>query len=393
LSDRDNITLDRAPAVSYGSWVFALAASMFLVALFVSGFSMVTDGEPAMMSKEVARGRALFNGEGCMECHSRMVRIGDRGMGPIADNALFINETLMPGSSRIGPDIQNVAGKYPRSLLITRLTDPRVIQPGTLMPSYAHLGPADMEALIEFLETPPSQAFTFESIRSMNGIEAAVPDEILIGLKEYIDLDSGLFISPLTGTLGELIIGRGIYNSRCAACHGISGDGKGAISGRESRSVPSVQPSDFGSGEKSDYSPVMWYWRISEGIAGTDMPRWKKYISEDGLWFLVGYVTALSKGIQPDFPQTIYDEWIQVFGEDIEVDEMNGSVVQDEWIFLPIDTTESAVVDSIEENAEVASEEEGESEAPDGVDGAENGGEEPAATDSAEISNTEEDSP
>jgi cytochrome c oxidase cbb3-type subunit 2 len=384
--------------------MFALATSMFLIGLIVAGFAMPSGGKLAPMmpvSSEIARGRAIFSGEGCLECHSRLVRIDDRGMGPIASADLLSGETGSVGSSRVGPDLQNVAGRYPRSLLETRLTDPRVLQPDTLMPSYAHLGESDMSALISYLDTPLTGTSAFEAIRSRNGIEAAVPDEMLMKLSEYMDFETGLFVPPIKGMEGELIIGRGIYNSRCAACHGIYGDGSGPASweqwrtgpSRASRAVPSVPPSDFRSGDAKNYSPVMWYWRISEGVPGTGMPAWDGSLSEDALWFLVGYVTALANGTQPVFPGETPGDVVPVFGEEIEVPEEVNSVVQDEWIFEPVEATDPSGVETDIQDADGASEEEGQVGAPDGGEGANSSGDDSDATESAEDPLIEEETP
>ena len=135
-------TTDHSPAVAGGSWVFALAASTFLIALVIAALVMPSESEitPAPpATSDFSRGRAIFNGEGCIECHSRLVRSRDRGMGPVANAGMLMNETGRPGSSRIGPDLQNIAGRYPPSLLETRLTDPRGLQPETL--SYAQRHP------------------------------------------------------------------------------------------------------------------------------------------------------------------------------------------------------------------------------------------------------------
>jgi hypothetical protein len=43
----------------------------------------------------------------------------------------------------------------------------------------------------------------------------------------------------------------------------------------------------------------MWYWRIKEGVPGTEMPAWDGSLSEDALWFLVGYVRTLAADASP----------------------------------------------------------------------------------------------
>ncbi len=397
-------TTDRAPAVAGGAWVFALAASAFLVALVIAGVVMpsdseITAGPPA--SSDFTRGQAIFNGEGCIECHSRLVRLRDRGMGPVANAGMLMNETGRWGSGRIGPDLQNIAGRYPPSLLETRLTDPRGLQPETLMPSYSHLDENEIAVLIEYMERPLSGTSMFEAIRGRNNIEAAIPDEILIGLQEFMDFESGLFIPPVAGTAGELVIGRGIYNARCAACHGLTGDGNGPASWEDwdpgpssaSRAASTVPPADFRAGKYRDYSHVMLYWRISEGVPGTGMPAWRGSLSQDAHWFVVAYVSALVKSRGTGYIGMPTGTVVPVFGEEVEVEES----AEPEPVQESTSTTESAVdstVDETIEHAEDASEEEGEPESLSGSGGLDNmGGENSDVEESAESPLIEEETP
>ncbi len=383
---------DRAPAVAGGSWVFALACGAFLAALIVAGVAMPSEGEiisGAYVPPGVSAGRSIFNGEGCAECHSGLVRSQDRGLGPVAGSNMLIDETRMPGSSRLGPDLQNIAGRYPASLLETRLREPGALQPKTLMPSYDHLDDTEIASLIAYLEKPLAVVSRWEAVRARNEIESAIPDELLVRLQDYIDFETGLFMAPIQGTPEERIIGRGLYNSRCAACHGLSGRGDGPASWEDWRPGPSrasradspVPPADFAKDEFEEYSFVLWYWRITEGIPGTSMPAWGGSLSEDAVWLLVGYVRVLGAEEISGAPESD-DGDVPVYGDPIEGSEETSTILNI-WPEGLEEELGSGSNESISQSADGASEEEGERD--------ESGGDLSDVTESAESILTEED--
>ncbi len=64
--------------------------------------------------------------------------------------------------------------------------------------------------------------------------------------------------------------GRGIYNQKCSACHGLDGNGRGWASASMTRRAANFWEDKFQS-----YKTDTWYWRISRGVPGTQMPRWE----------------------------------------------------------------------------------------------------------------------
>lgn len=91
---------------------------------------------------EVA-GRDIYIREGCVSCHSQMVR-------PMRAETLRYGEwtraaelqwdhPFLLGSRRIGPDLQRVGEKYDNAWHWDHLVDPRSKSPGSVMPSYAWL--------------------------------------------------------------------------------------------------------------------------------------------------------------------------------------------------------------------------------------------------------------
>jgi cytochrome c oxidase cbb3-type subunit I/II len=91
---------------------------------------------------EVA-GRDLYIREGCVGCHSQLVRpfrseterYGEYSkMGEFAYDHPFLW-----GSKRTGPDLHRLGGKYPNSWHFHHMNEPGSMSPGSIMPSYPWL--------------------------------------------------------------------------------------------------------------------------------------------------------------------------------------------------------------------------------------------------------------
>lgn len=127
-----------------------LFAALTTVAISIGGLVEIVPmftvghGHDAVMPEpytplEVA-GRDIYVREGCMVCHSQMVR-------PFRDETLRYGEwshaaeyswdrPFLLGSRRIGPDLHRVGGKYPDAWHYEHMKDPRSTSPGSIMPTY-----------------------------------------------------------------------------------------------------------------------------------------------------------------------------------------------------------------------------------------------------------------
>jgi mono/diheme cytochrome c family protein len=355
---------DRSPSVSNTSWLFAWASTAFLIGIILASLVLPSDEflrDTSADALVVEAGKTIYEGEGCASCHSMMVRRGDRGLGTSATFESMAMTDVWPGSSRIGPDLQNLNGHYPIMLLSTRLTEPQTLQPGTVMPSYGHLGETSRDALIAFLSRPVLATGGWSEIRALNGIEPSIPDAVLDSLRDSFDPETGMFISPVQDTPEFLITGSGIYKSRCAACHGLQGRGDGPVSwqpGADGDGHSSlIPPADFTS-SVTDYSDIMLYLRISDGVPGTEMPAWSDTMTEYGIWHLVGYVRSLARY---RFPlDEIEVEPALPLWEDIPLEIDPEDPLFDEWISNMTDSgMNSNSINADEISVDIASEEDG----------------------------------
>jgi len=84
--------------------------------------------------------------------------------------------------------------------------------------------------------------------------------------------------------------GRGIYTQNCAVCHGLEGFGNGP----NSLSLEK-KPANFSRPFYKQYSDEFWFYRVSEGVPGTRMPRFGEVLSEEQRWYVVAYLKTLPK--------------------------------------------------------------------------------------------------
>ena len=95
-------------------------------------------------------GRDIYVREGCYTCHSQMIRTftwesARYGAVSEAQDSAF-DHPFQWGSRRIGPDLARVGGKYPDIWHYRHLMDPRQISEGSIMPPYAFLEDARIDA-------------------------------------------------------------------------------------------------------------------------------------------------------------------------------------------------------------------------------------------------------
>jgi cytochrome c oxidase cbb3-type subunit I/II len=114
------------------------------------------------------QGRDIYVKEGCYTCHSQMIR-------PFRDEVVRYGEyskagefvydhPFQWGSKRTGPDLARIGGKYPDSWHYNHMLDPRIMSPGSIMPSYPWL-----------LENEIDTSLTAAKIRAMQTLGVPYP--------------------------------------------------------------------------------------------------------------------------------------------------------------------------------------------------------------------------
>ena len=94
-------------------------------------------------------GRDLYIREGCVNCHSQMVRpfrYETERYGEYSKPGETVYEhPFLWGSRRIGPDLAREGGKYPDLWHVRHFENPRAISPKSIMPAYPHLLTAELD--------------------------------------------------------------------------------------------------------------------------------------------------------------------------------------------------------------------------------------------------------
>ncbi|MEZ4955391.1 MAG: cytochrome-c oxidase, cbb3-type subunit I [Saprospiraceae bacterium] len=128
--------------------VFALVAILIGGMVEVFPMLLIDDNVPKIASVKPytpleLEGRDLYIREGCLGCHSQMVRpfrSETERYGEYSKSGEFIyDRPFLWGSKRTGPDLHRVGGKYPHSWHYNHMLDPTSTSPGSIMPPYPWL--------------------------------------------------------------------------------------------------------------------------------------------------------------------------------------------------------------------------------------------------------------
>ncbi|HXW06756.1 MAG TPA: cytochrome-c oxidase, cbb3-type subunit I [Vicinamibacterales bacterium] len=148
------------PAAAGASWHRRLEsrpvqfAVLSFVAVFVGGVvefvptAIVKSNVPTISAVRPytpleIEGRDLYIREGCVGCHSQMVRpirAETERYGEYSKAGEFVyDRPFLWGSKRTGPDLHRVGGKYPDAWHFVHMREPTATSPGSLMPGYPWL--------------------------------------------------------------------------------------------------------------------------------------------------------------------------------------------------------------------------------------------------------------
>jgi cytochrome c oxidase cbb3-type subunit I/II len=127
-----------------GSLIVILIGSLVeLVPTFMVSSNVPTIASVQPYTTLEVQGRDLYIKEGCVNCHSQMVRpfrSETERYGEYSKAGEFVyDHPFLWGSKRIGPDLHRIGGKYPNSWHYHHMRDPTSMSPGSIMPSYPWL--------------------------------------------------------------------------------------------------------------------------------------------------------------------------------------------------------------------------------------------------------------
>jgi cbb3-type cytochrome oxidase cytochrome c subunit len=227
------------------------------------------------------RGRQIYVREGCFYCHTQFTRLQDRGYGPLVREGDYVYETPHQlGTARTGPDLTNEGGRMSAEWQKAHLVNPRSVKPGSIMPSFSYLSPTDMNDLVCYIQTLGNKRSTENFVEAPAEYTLATPAGRALFERKHVD----------TNATASANAGRGIYTQNCAVCHGLEGWGNGP-----NAITLEKKPANFSRPFYKQYPEEFWYYRLSEGLVGSRMPRFAEALTEEQRWYLVAYLKTLPK--------------------------------------------------------------------------------------------------
>lgn len=258
---------------------------------------------PRLSASEI-RGRAIYGREGCLNCHSQLVRFDEndvRRFGVVSQ--AWESEADYPqlwGTRRIGPDLAREGQKRSRDWQLAHLWNPRQVVPLSVMPGYPWLfdGAAreprrEALDLLNYLESLGREA----RLAGASGPLPLAREEL--AREGQADMFCDCAIPRTAGTAPvwsiptepgerERFTRRGVqvFATHCVGCHGAAGLGDGPAA-----EALSPAPRNLTSARMTPraISEILW-----NGRPGSSMPPWNELASGD-LRALVVYLDDLAR--------------------------------------------------------------------------------------------------
>jgi cytochrome c oxidase cbb3-type subunit I/II len=256
-------------------------------------------------------GQSLYKNLGCFYCHNQFVRPQDWAMGYESHPGdYYYSVPNFLGTERTGPTLAQIGGKVPTEWHIVHHKDPRSVSPSSIMPPFDFLTETELEALAAYLQSLGGEDL------ATNSFSAPVPYEyryesnpnmpLMMQVKMDYDSDSQTFSGP--EVLGEnwttlFEESKTFYTEKCLRCHGCSGNGQGPYA----RQVL-THPANLNVRIQTFPGDNYHFWRISEGVPGTDMPPWGWSLEEDTRWKIATYEMSFVLGVFRTVPGEISDQ-------------------------------------------------------------------------------------
>ena len=144
-------------------------------------------------------GRDIYIREGCVGCHSQMIRpfrSETERYGDYSKSGEFVyDRPFLWGSKRTGPDLHRQGGKYPDSWHYNHMLEPESMSPGSIMPSYPWLFKDEINTkytaakikTLQTLNTPYPDGYADRAVEDLEKQAQQVADRLF---KDGIDQEN-----------------------------------------------------------------------------------------------------------------------------------------------------------------------------------------------------------
>jgi cytochrome c oxidase cbb3-type subunit 2 len=257
-------------------------------------------------------GRDIYQREGCMNCHTQVVR-------PLKTEVLRYGEyskagesayehPFLWGSKRTGPDLAREGGKRPDGWHLKHFENPQAFEPMSNMPAYGWLAktmldPAEARAHFGVMATmhPEMKASDadFAALGQKTELDALVAYMQYLGHAVRKPSETGGFdltaVNPLGDAPAAIARGQKLFTDNCSPCHGDDGHGVEGL-------APSITDKKV-LGEDSDIADGAYFALISagsdakkaigrKGLPDGGMTAFGGQLTKDDIWSLVSWIRA-----------------------------------------------------------------------------------------------------
>lgn len=158
-------------------------------------------------------GRDIYIREGCVGCHSQLVRpfrSETERYGEFSKSGEFVyDHPFLWGSKRTGPDLHREGGKYPDSWHYHHMRDPQSMSPGSIMPAYGWLYEQSLDTTqtqnklkaMKKLGVPYSESEIVHAVSDLNKQSKVIQDRLA---KEKIKISADKEIIAMIAYLQRL---------------------------------------------------------------------------------------------------------------------------------------------------------------------------------------------
>jgi cytochrome c oxidase cbb3-type subunit I/II len=287
------------PAVVIGGMAVFSVMSFMVVAMPYM-FSYQTPSWRAHdLSVLETQGKALYKNLGCFYCHNQFVRPQDWAMGVESQPGdFYYSVPNFLGTERTGPSLGQIGGKVPTEWHIAHHKDPRSVSPSSIMPSFGFLADTEHEALAAYLQSLGSK--DMETRAFQPPVPAEYRDKsnpnmpLMVQVKIDYNAKNQTYSGPAdTGKQWADLFdeGKTLFVQKCLRCHGGSANGQGPYA-RQTLTHPANLHERIINFPGENYH----FWRVSEGVPGTEMPPWGWSLDEATVWKINTYEMSFAQG-------------------------------------------------------------------------------------------------
>lgn len=171
------------------------------------------------------------------------------------------------------------------------------VEDGVIIDEGEYTEMVDFSAIIhERLQSLSEHQDKLQLIQQADGLKVLVVDKAASSqvAKQAHELADALLVAyPMPTspqTLPDVAKGASLYQTHCAACHGVTGDADGPLA--EGLDPPAIAFTD--SDRADQRSPLSLYQTITQGVEDTSMLSFKNALSDNDRWALAYYVGTMA---------------------------------------------------------------------------------------------------